>query len=130
MATLEVQKFPQEGDLKHTYHALRNVLDENNEIVEFNTDEIKVDLNNPLNIECQPSYDGTVNLIINDDIHPPRIINSRFSRIENNRFKIINRNQKQQTNLYKKGYIDQQTRLFKNITTFPVIDLFNIDGNE
>ena len=128
MATLEVQKFPQEGDLKHTYHALRNVLDENNKIVEFNTDEIKVDLNNPLNIECQPSYDGTVNLIINDDIHPPRIINSRFSRIENNRFKIINRNQKQQTNLYKTGYIDQQTRLFKNITTFPVIDLFNIDG--
>ena len=128
MATLEVQKFPQEGDLKHTYHALRNVLDENNKIVEFNTDEIKVDLNNPLNIECQPSYDGTVNLIINDDIHPPRIINSRFSRIENNRFKIINRNQKQQTNLYKKGYIDQQTRLFKNITTFPIIDLFNIDG--
>lgn len=128
MATLEVQKFPQEGDFTHTYHALRNVLDENNKIVEFNTDEIKVDLNNPLNIECQPSYDGTVNLIINDDIHPPRIINSRFSRIENNRFKIINRNQKQQTNLYKKGYIDQQTRLFKNITTFPVIDLFNIDG--
>ena len=128
MATLEVQKFPQEGDLKHTYHALRNVLDENNKIIEFNTNEIKVDLNNPLNIECQPSYDGTVNLIINDDIHPPRIINSRFSRIENNRFKIINRNQKQQTNLYKKGYIDQQTRLFKNITTFPVIDLFNIDG--
>ena len=128
MATLEVQKFPQEGDLKHTYHALRNVLDENNKIVEFNTKEIEVDLNNPLNIECQPSYDGTVNLIINDDIHPPRIINSRFSRIENNRFKIINRNQKQQTNLYKKGYIDQQTRLFKNITTFPVIDLFNIDG--
>ena len=128
MATLEVQKFPQEGDFTHTYHALRNVLDENNKIVEFNTNEIKVDLNNPLNIECQPSYDGTVNLIINDDVHPPRIINSRFSRIENNRFKIINRNQKQQTNLYKKGYIDQQTRLFKNITTFPVIDLFNIDG--
>ena len=128
MATLEVQKFPQEGDFTHTYHALRNVLDENNKIVEFNTNEIEVDLNNPLNIECQPSYDGTVNLIINDDIHPPRIINSRFSRIENNRFKIINRNQKQQTNLYKKGYIDQQTRLFKNITTFPVIDLFNIDG--
>ena len=51
MATLEVQKFPQEGDLKHTYHALRNVLDENNKIVEFNTKEIEVDLNNPLTLD-------------------------------------------------------------------------------
>ena len=126
MATLSIEKYPQEGDLTHTYGALQNMLNDKNEIVGFNTDEIKVDLNNPLNIECQPSYDGTVNLIINDDSHPPRIINSRFSKIEDNRFKIINRNQKQQTNLYKEKSIDQQTRLFRNITTFPKIDLLGV----
>ena len=126
MPTLSIEKYPQEGDLTHTYGALRNMLNNENEIDGFNTDEIEVDLNNPLNIECQPSYDGTVNLIINDDIHPPRIINSRFSKIEDNRFKIINRNQKQQTNLYKVGSIDQQTRLFRNITTFPKIDLLGV----
>ena len=126
MPTLSIEKYPQEGDLTHTYGALRNMLNNENEIVGFNTDEVEVDLNNPLNIECQPSYDGTVNLIINDDIHPPRIINSRFSKIEDNRFKIINRNQKQQTNLYKEGSIDQQTRLFRNITTFPKIDLLGV----
>lgn len=126
MATLSIEKYPQEGDLTHTYGALQNMLNDKDEIVGFNTDEIKVDLNNPLNIECQPSYDGTVNLIINDDSHPPRIINSRFSKIEDNRFKIINRNQKQQTNLYKEKSIDQQTRLFRNITTFPKIDLLGV----
>ena len=126
MATLSIEKYPQEGDLTHTYGALRNMLNEKDEIVGFNTNEIEVDLNNPLNIECQPSYDGTVNLIINDDSHPPRIINSRFSKIEDNRFKIINRNQKQQTNLYKEKSIDQQTRLFRNITTFPKIDLLGV----
>ena len=126
MATLSIEKYPQEGDLTHTYGALQNMLNEKDEIVGFNTDEIEVDLNNPLNIECQPSYDGTVNLIINDDSHPPRIINSRFSKIEDNRFKIINRNQKQQTNLYKEKSIDQQTRLFRNITTFPKIDLLGV----
>ena len=126
MATLSIEKYPQEGDLTHTYGALQNMLNEKDEIVGFNTNEIEVDLNNPLNIECQPSYDGTVNLIINDDSHPPRIINSRFSKIEDNRFKIINRNQKQQTNLYKEKSIDQQTRLFRNITTFPKIDLLGV----
>ena len=46
------------------------MLDENNSVVNFNTTELSLDLINPLNIECQPSYDGTVNLIINDDKKP------------------------------------------------------------
>ena len=64
MATLSIEKYPQEGDLTYTYSALQNMLNDKDEIIGFNTNEIEVDLNNPLNIECQPSYDGTVNLII------------------------------------------------------------------
>ena len=80
---LAVQTYKQEGDLQHSYSPLRNVLNDNNEIVEFDIstiDKWKVDLEHPLNMECQPSYDGTVNLIINDDKNPPRIINTRFSK--------------------------------------------------
>lgn len=123
---LELKKYRQEGDMAHEYNPLRNVLDENNQIVDFDTDELDIDLNHPLNLECQPSYDGTVNLIINDDKNPPRIINTRFSKIEDDRYKIINRNQKEQTNLYKVGKIDQQTRLFRNINSIPKIDLINV----
>lgn len=113
--------------MAHEYNPLRNVLNENDEIVEFRTDEIGVDLNNPLNIECQPSYDGTVNLIINDDKNPPRIINDRYTQIEDDRYRIINRNQLQQTNLYKKGEIDSQTRLFRNINKIPTISLRGVN---
>ena len=116
---LWVKKYPQEGDLRHTYSALKNKVNPDNSLVDFNTDELSINLNNPLNIECQPSYDGTVNLIINDDTNPPRIINSRFTKIEDNRFRIINRNQKEQTNLYKEGQIDLQTRLFRNVSKIP-----------
>lgn len=123
---LELKKYKQEGDMAHEYNPLRNVLDENNQIVDFDTDELNIDLNHPLNLECQPSYDGTVNLIINDDKNPPRIINTRFSKIEDDRYKIINRNQREQTNLYKVGKIDQQTRLFRNINSIPKIDLINV----
>ena len=49
MATLSIEKYPQEGDLTHTYGALQNMLNEKDEIVGFNTNEIEVDLNNPLN---------------------------------------------------------------------------------
>lgn len=123
---LSIKKHHQEGDLNNVYSPLRNLVDVDNSVVDFNTDELSIDLNNPLNIECQPSYDGTVNLIINDDKNPPRIINSRFTKIEDGRYRIINRNQKQQTNLYKRHKIDQQTRLFRNINSIPRFDLVGV----
>ena len=126
VVNLNIKKYRQEGDLNNTYSPLRNLVEEDNSIVDFNTTELSIDLNNPLNIECQPSYDGTVNLIINDDKNPPRIINSRFTKIEDGRYRIINRNQKQQTNLYKRNKIDQQTRLFRNINKIPRFDLVNV----
>ena len=124
---LYAKKYPQEGDLQHTYSPLKNLLEIDNSIVNFNTAELSINLNNPLNIECQPSYDGTVNLIINDDINPPRIINSRFTKIEDNRFRIINRNQVEQTNLYKRGSIDLTTRLFRNISKIPRFDFVELN---
>lgn len=123
---LAIKKYKQEGDLAHEYQPLHNMVNEEDAIVDFTTNELSINLDHPLNIECQPSYDGTVNLIINDDINPPRIINTRFSKIEDNRYRVINRNQKEQTNLYKKNKIDQQTRLFRNINKIPKIELFNI----
>lgn len=123
---LNIRKYHQEGDLHHVYAPLKNMVKEDNSIVEFNTKELSIDLNNPLSIECQPSYDGTVNLIINDDKNPPRIVNSRFTKIEDGRYRIINRNQKQQTNLYKENKIDQQTRLFRNVNNIPRFELINV----
>lgn len=126
IVNLKLRKYRQEGDLQHTYSAFKNMVNDDNSIGDFNTNELSIDLNNPLSIECQPSYDGTVNLIINDDKNPPRIINSRFTKIEDGRYRIITRNQKQQTNLYKKGKIDQQTRLFRNINNIPKIGLVGL----
>lgn len=140
MITLNVKKYNQEGDMAHEYRPLRNKLlagdsqyDESGQpiqskdLVDFQTDEIEIDLNNPLNIECQPSYDGTVNLIINDDKNPPRLINTRFTTLENNRYRIINRNQKEQTNIYEETMIDQQTRLFRNLNSIPRIQFISED---
>lgn len=138
--SLTVKKYNQEGDMAHEYRPLRNKLlagqsqesetgqqIQPKDLTDFRTKEISVDLDNPLNIECQPSYDGTVNLIINDDKNPPRIINTRFSAIEDNRYRIINRNQKEQTNIYEETMIDQQTRLFRNINLIPRIQFMSID---
>lgn len=123
---LTVQKYLSEGDLAHEYNPLHNKLTDKGEITDFETNEIDFNLNKPVDIECQPSYDGTVNLIINDDLNPPRIVNTTYSVIEDNRYKRILRNQTEQTNIYKEGRIDAQTRLFRNIEFIPKIELLNV----
>lgn len=126
---LDVKQYPKEGYLQHTYSPLRNVLFEQGEIGGFNVDADKLNISlNPLFITCQPSYDGTVNLIMNDDVNPPRLINTRFTKKENDTFKIINRNQVNQSNLYDINKLDSHTRLIKNVESFPIIDLLSVNN--
>lgn len=133
--TLHVQSYPKEGYLRHTYSPLKILLKNGeNESERYTIDDFTIPAENLnitskslLNIECQPSYDGTVNLILNDDVNPPRIINTRFTKKENDTYKIITRNQLIQTNLYDESKLDSQTRLIKNSNFFPKIDLLRVD---
>lgn len=112
MINLQIKKYKQHGDIAWEYHPLKNIK-VNGKIEDFKIDNKALNLNleNPIDIECQPSYDGTVNLILNDDINPPRIINTRWSRLENNTYKIVNREQINQSNIYDENLIDRETRL-------------------
>ena len=123
--TLMLQRYAQSGDLQHTYSALRNLISDG-VISNFRVKNFGIDLEHPISIECQPSYDGTVNLILTDDKNPPRLVNSRFSKIENNQFKVINRNQTQQSNLYDKDKVDLQTRLIKSSEKIPTVNLYEV----
>lgn len=69
----------------------------------------------------QPSYDGSVNVILNDDKNPPRLINSRFTVTENKTYKRIDRKGTNDTNIYKEKYLDINTRLFKTTNKIPYI---------
>lgn len=126
---LKVKKYNSEGDIAWEYNPLRNVKNEDDSITDFTVDneQLGINLENPIDIECQSSYDGTTNLILNDDINPPRIINTRITKLENNRYKVINRNQIKQSNLYKIDEIDKTTRLFRNIDKIPKVKFSKID---
>ena len=123
---LKVEQQKQEGDLAYQYNAFRNLQDDNGKLTSLNTKELNFKLSNPVDIQVQPSYDGTVNLILNDDVNPPRLINSRFTVTEDKRFKIIDRNGDNDTNVYKKELFDSQTRLFKNSLNIPYIDFLGL----
>ena len=95
-------------------------------LVDLDTELLNFSLNNPVSIEAQPSYDGTVNLILNDDRNPPRLINTRFSTRELNTYEIVDRIGDNDTNIYDDdpAQFDLDTSLYKRYQKIPKI-IFN-----
>ena len=133
---MQAKVFRQEGDLKYEYNPFRNLFSQGEtEIingVETTTDigmlkDLRVkgfgfNLNNPIDMTIQPSYDGTVNIILNDDLNPPRLINSRFTPKEDMRYEIVDRRGNNDTNIYHEKNVTQTTRLFKTTENIPFVE--------
>ena len=96
------------------------ILLEPGELVDFITDGLSFNLNHPVEILPQYSYDGSVNLILNDGLNIPRLINSRFTVTGKNTYKIIDRKGDNDTNIYDQGeQFDVDTSLFKSVNKIP-----------
>lgn len=123
---VHAQIYDQEGDLAYKYNPFRNVQASDGKLKDFETKDLNFKLTHPVTIDVQPSYDGSVNLILNDDLNPPRIVNSRFTVVEDKRFNIIDRKGDNDTNIYHEERIDLDTRLFKNSNSIPYIDFHGL----
>lgn len=107
------------GDTKLT-SSEAPILRRKGELVDFETNELKFDLSHPVNILPQYSYDNSVNLILNDGKNQPRLINSRFSATERNKYQIVDRKGDNDTNIYDQGEeFDIDTSLHKKVKTIP-----------
>lgn len=120
------------GNIVYEYNPLRNYrlssdtvingeLVEAGSIVDLDTDGFNFSLNNPLEIDAQSSYDGSVNLIFNDNRNIPRLVNSRFSVLQNNTYEVADRIGNNDTNLYDSEQFDLDTSLYKRVNTIPTI---------
>lgn len=118
-----------EGVLENTYKPFKNLQLDTGEITDFRTKNLKYNVNNPVDIEIQPSYDGSVNLIINDDKSQPLLINSRFSVNEDSTYSITDHPGVNDTNLYDDVKVDLDTRLYKTITKIPTIEYAGLEVN-
>lgn len=105
----------QEGYLANKYSPFFNLV-KNNNISYFTTKNLNFNINKPLDIIIQDSYDGSVNLIINDDSNRPRLINSRFSTKENDTYVIPDHFGNKDTSLYDDNSLEQDISLYKTVT--------------
>jgi hypothetical protein len=109
--TIKIEKYSKQGELQKTYSPLQNML-RDGEIVYFTTSKLSYNLKNFVSIETQLSYDDSINLIINNNESVPRIINTQFRKLGNNRYEYLTRNQSVSTNLYDEDNIISTTDLF------------------
>lgn len=97
-----------------------------NSILDLDTEDLTFNLTHPVNIEIQPSYDGSVNLLLVDGQHAPKLINSRFSCTGGNTYQIVDRSGDNDTNIYDQNTFDVETSLYKKITKIPKLDFLGI----
>ena len=98
-------------------------------IVDLVTNNLTFSLQNPVDMLAQQSYDGSVNLILNDNLNLPRMINSRFTVRAGNKYEIVDRTGSTDTNLYDDNQFDTDTSLYKVYNTIPRIHFNGLRTN-
>ena len=140
---LGLNQLQQKGALVYEYNPLR-VLRTNKDIEEggvvtypqgslinLDTELLGFDLNHPVDIVTQQSYDGSVNLIINDGSNYPKLINTRFSSTGMDTYQIVDREGDNDTNIYDIDSFESDISLYKktnNIARLTFTGL-NTSGN-
>ncbi len=108
------------GDLQNAYMPLQNLITED-DIGDFTTPGLNFDPHNPVDIIVTDEYDGSQNLIINDDVNDPRLINTRLSIQENHTFLIPEHSGNAVTNVYDDSTLDKDISLLKLYNTIPTL---------
>ena len=123
---IKLTKQVQSGELLDKYQPLRNYI-ETDKVQNLTVNNLfNFDMERPIDIECQSSYDGSVNLILNDGKNIPRLINTRFTCKGKYQYEIIDRSGTNDTNIYSKNSFQRDTSLFKIFKTYAKISLKNI----
>lgn len=95
----------------------------------LDTSLLNFDITRPLIIDAQDSYDGTVNLIYNDNYSIPKLINTRFAPIGDNKYQIIDREGQDDTNLYPQNSFESSIALQKITKGIVDIEFRGVNGN-
>lgn len=100
-------------------------------LVNLDTNDLGFDLNHPVDIVTQQSYDGSINLVLNDGVSNPKLINTRFSSTGMDTYQIVDREGDNDSNIYDVDSFKSDTSLYKKTNTISKLTFkgLNTGGN-
>lgn len=120
----------QDGQLCNYYAPLHNFVSQKTKLLsDFTTRLLDFDLEHPVDIQIQPAYDGAVNLVLNDGKNIPRLINSRFSVLGENQFRITDHTGFKDTNIYDETTFDVDTAIKPISINIPLVNYLGLLDN-
>jgi len=129
--------FPLEGNLVYQYNPFQNLQNPNPSednssglvALSINSQKAGINITEPVTIETEVSYDDSINLIITDQVNPPKIVNSRFYQTNTMTYSVADRKGNLDTNIYSEENFKIEAGLVKSIRTISTIDFLGIkDG--
>ena len=127
--------FPEDGNLIYKYSPFQNLkVIRNDGIIDLdrltlNAADANIDINNPISLKTELSYDDSVNLLINDHKNPLKVVNSRFYLTSANSYKIADRRGNLDTNIYTSDNFPIEAGLIKTVRSIVGLDFLGIfDG--
>ena len=119
--TTKIFTMNSKGELQNAYSPLQNLVSDEKQLGDFRSDKLKFDKFTPVDIIVTDEYDGSENLIINDDHNFPKLINTRFSVQENKTFNIPIHSGNNVLNIYDNQTFDIDTQLLKLYNKIPTL---------
>lgn len=116
------------GNLQNGYSPLKNLINsETLTIGDFTTKELKFNKNTTIDLIISDEYDGSRNIILNDDVNTPKLINDRFSVQENKTFEIPIHNGNYVTNVYDEIKLNDSSNLIKLYNNIPDLEFLGLE---
>lgn len=132
-----LQGNPENGSLIYKYNPFFNLKLKNPTTyrdlanLRLNANKAGLNIDSPIEIDIEESYDGSANLILNDKQNPLKIVNSRFYLVDSGTYKIGDRKGNLDTNIYTENNFNVEANLIKSVNSIVNIDLIGIfDGGK
>lgn len=119
----------EKGKLINAYSPFQNFVNTDRSLTDFRTNQLNFDMEHPVDMIPQESYDGAINLIINDNKNTPRLINSRFSVQNDTDFLIPEHYGYKDSNVYDTKTFDIDTQLKPIYTRIPTLKYEGLTEN-
>ena len=113
------------GDLAMVYKPLQNLIQDSS-LGDFTTDKLNFNRYNAQDMIIVDEFDGSTNIIINDDQNNPKLINSGFAVQEDNTFLIPEHYTNVVENIYNDETFKEDTQLFKLYTSIPSVEFLGL----